>query len=339
MNTNQHYISQCLIRRFAKPDGTIEKYNIKYGKWKTTGPNGVFSELGYNQLLAFGDFNNELDDRLKTLEDTLPETLKALDNAAEGKATKFEPQLYERLCQYCSFIWNMSPFSKAAAAVNWVEQIMLDCKYGKSPILSKIGMMANDIAALQKHVGNGGKVIITGKNNLQLVYRLQFAQSIEERYGLFRHSTKWTAFNSPVELPLADMALIKYQEAPKLIMCVFPISPKLVLLGRCPMDKDKIINSTDTIVYGGTLTRSEAEYVRSVVCLSGIFTVVSKNRIEDIKAIRQQAAEKGMKFVKVVNLEAALSAGLAPITSERDFLISPATKEEYVKFVHSFIRP
>jgi hypothetical protein len=85
VNKNQHYISQCLIKRFAKPkpDGTIEKYNIKYGKWKTTGPKGVFSELGYNQLLAFGDFNNDLDERLKSLEDTLPESLKALDDAAE----------------------------------------------------------------------------------------------------------------------------------------------------------------------------------------------------------------------------------------------------------------
>ena len=337
MNINQHYISQCLIRRFAKPNGTIESYNIKYGKWKTTGPGGIFSELGYNQLLAFGDFNNDLDDRLKTLEDTLPETLKAIDDAATRDESKLDSNIYEHLCWYCSFLWEMSPAQKAMAPVTFIAQTTLDFQHGKSTLLKAIGMTDDSIAALQRLVTNGSKLRITGKNYQQLVYRLQFAQTIKYTYLQFRHSTKWTIYRSPIELPLGDMALIKYhQPKPNVMMTVLPLSPALVLIGICPMTEVK--NTNETTLYGREMVNAEAEYIRGVICLSALFAIAAPTRFGDIKAIRNDAA-KTTQFAEIVDLDSALAAGQTPIMSEMDFLISPTTTEEYVKFVHSVVKP
>ena len=77
-NRNDHYVSQVLLRRFTN-NGRLQKYTLKYGHWSPSAPKSVFSEIGYNQLLAFGKFNTDLDDRLKEFEDTLPITLAALD--------------------------------------------------------------------------------------------------------------------------------------------------------------------------------------------------------------------------------------------------------------------
>src|SRR5450756_189324 len=106
-NRNDHYVSQVLLRRFTDKK-RLQKYTLKYGKWSPSAPKSIFSELGYNQLLAFDKFNNDLDARLKALEDTLPLTLDALDNAAKVKESKLYPEIYERMCSYCAFIWNLS---------------------------------------------------------------------------------------------------------------------------------------------------------------------------------------------------------------------------------------
>jgi hypothetical protein len=90
-NRNDHYVSQVLLRRFTTDNGRLQKYTLKHGKWSQSAPRSIFSEIGYNQLLAFGKFNADLDDRLKELEDTLPVTLAALDNAANAKQTTLDP--------------------------------------------------------------------------------------------------------------------------------------------------------------------------------------------------------------------------------------------------------
>lgn len=338
MNTNQHYVSQALIRRFAGPDSRIEKYSLKYKKWKTTAPRSLFSELGYNQLLAFGEFNNDLDDRLKTLEDTLPHTLNTLRDAATRKETVLDAKIYDRFCWYCAFLWNMSPFAKAAAPINFIGQIMLDAKNGKDTLLKAIGMKETDIAVLQRKISEGYKIIITGRNYIQLVYRVQFARTIALTYSQYRMNTRWTLWNSPIEFPIADMALVQYNEQKaKAMLSVLPISPNLVLVGVLHMENLKA--SSETIVYGGTFSQSEAEYLRGVVCLSAIVTLAGHARIENINAIREKATISGIKFVKIQNLDLALSAGLTPIASQFDFLITPVTTPEYVEFAHSFIKP
>lgn len=335
-NRNDHYVSQVLLRRFTDNKRRLQKYTLKYGKWSPSAPKSIFSEYGYNQLLAFGKYNNDLDERLKTLEDTLPLTLEALDNAAKAKETTLDSEIYERMCSYCAFIWNMSPFSKAVAPVNFIVQMMMDLGNGNVDLLDTMGVKDDGIAEIKRHFTNGAKFIITGKNYLQLVYRLQFARTLECTNNIFRGYTKWTVVRSPVEMPIADMALIQYHEpALKLMRSVLPISSTSVLIGESPMGSN-LKSSTDTIVYGGEAAQPFAEYIREVICQSAILTVASKTRFADISALRQKPI---VNLVQLQNIDAVLNAGETPILSEQDFLITPATTEAYVKWTHSIVKP
>src|SRR5665647_2566741 len=129
MNTNQHYVSQALLRRFTTKE-RLQRYSIKYGKWDTSAPRSVFSGRGHNQLLAFGTYDDRLDEKLKEYEDRLPTTLSALDDAAIKRTAQFDVEVYENLCWYCAYLWNMSPFGKVKAAVDFVVKLDMDLKRG-----------------------------------------------------------------------------------------------------------------------------------------------------------------------------------------------------------------
>ena len=334
LNTNQHFISQVLLRRFST-DGRIQKYTLKYGKWSGSAPRSVFSDYGYNQLLAFGESNNELEERLKPLEDTLPETLAALDDAAKAKEITLDPDIYKRMCSYCAFLWEMSPFIKLAAPFHFVQQLMLDLSAKNIDFLDALGYRDEDIARIIQHHANGGKFIITGKNYRQLAYRLQFPKQLASLYNAYRYSTKWTVARSPIELPIGDMALIKYHLPDlKIIRSILPISSSAILIGECPTGTH--VPSTDTIVYGTALTQSGAEYMRNVICQGAVLTVASNTRIGDINDWRKRAM---VNLMRLQNVEEALKSGLTPIMSPQDFLITPASTQDYVKWTHSFLKP
>jgi hypothetical protein len=334
-NRNDHYISQVLLRRFTDK-GRLEKYTLKYGKWSPSAPRSVFKEIGYNQLLAFGKFNADIDDKLKELEDTLPITLSSLDSAANTKETNLDPTIYHRMCLYCAFLWEMSPFCKSVAPVNFIQQLMLDLSRGNIDLLDALGVKDSDIEQIKQLYSKGAKFIITGNNYLQLIYRLQFARQLESLYMGYRSITKWTVARSPIELPIADMALIKYHLPDlNLIRSILPISPASLLIGDSQLGPN-VKTSTDTIVHGGDLTQSGAECMREVICQSAILTVASKTRIGDINSWRVKPT---VNFVQLHNMDAALKAGIAPIMSEQDFLITPVNTETYVKWTHSFLKP
>lgn len=335
LNTNQHFISQVLLRRFST-DGRIQKYTLKYGKWSGSAPRSVFSGYGYNQLLAFGESNNELEERLKPLEDTLPETLEALDDAAKSKETPLDPEIYKRMCSYCAFLWEMSPFVKLAAPFHFVQQLMFDLSAKNIDFLDALGYRDEDIARIIQHHANGGKFIITGKNYRQLAYRLQFPKQLASLYNAYRYGTKWSVARSPIELPIGDMALIKYHLPDvNLMQSILPISPTSILIGESPMGTN-IRTSTDTIVHGGKLEQAGAEYIRSVICQGAVLTVASNTRIGDINDWRKRPV---VNLMRLQNVEEALKSGLTPIMSPQDFLITPASTQDYVKWTHSFLKP
>ena len=339
LNTNQHFISQVLLRRFST-NGRLQKYVIKHG-WSKRGsaPQYMFSDNGYNQLLAFGEFNNELDERLKPLEDTLPETLAALDQAAHAKETTLDPEIYKRICSYCAFLWEMSPFIKLAAPFHFVQQLMLDLSHENIDFLDALGVKDADIVQIIRHHVKGGKFILTsrsGKSYRQLAYRLQFSKQLVSTNNIFRFYTKWTVARSPIELPIGDMALIKYHlPATNAMETILPISSSLVLIGNSPMGTD-MQSSTATTVKGGELTESNAEYVRNVICQAAILTLASNTRIGDVSEWRKTPV---VDLVQLQSPEEVLKSGLQEIISVEDLLITPADTETYVKWVHSFIKP
>ena len=132
------------------------------------------------------------------------------------------------------------------------------------------------------------------------------------------------------------MALIQYHEpALKIMRNIFPISPTTVLIGEHPMG-GAITCSMDTVISGGELIQSSAEYIREVICQSAILTLASKTRFADIKTLRQKPV---VNMVQLQNIEAVLKAGETPIMSELDFLITPATTEAYAKWTHAIVKP
>jgi len=233
----------------------------------------------------------------------------------------------------------MSPFAKAAAPVNVVNQLELDLKHGNVDMLKALGHSERNIAEIKKHYAEGHKFIITGKNFLQLVYRIQFAEQCKLTYSQFRHSTKWTVYNSPIELPISDIAITQYHDMISgTAMYILPIAPRLVLFGALKLG-DNFISSNDTIIKGGTLPADAAEDTLDIICKSAFYRVGSQNRIGDINGYRQRAAKKQVAFVKMNQLEAVLSAGLKSIESEKDFLITPTTRREQIRFITSWISP
>jgi hypothetical protein len=339
-NQKEHYISQVLLRRFMS-NKKLQKFDIKFGKWKRKGtsPKHIFSSLGYNQLIRFGECDNSLDTELGKLETKLPATIKALDDAANRDSTRLDAPVYENLCWYLAFLWNMCPFAKAVAPVNFIAQIMLDLQNGKIDRLKSLGHTESNIAEILNYHKKGFKFIITGKNFLQLVYRIVFSDKFIETHMQFRYATKWTIYKSPIELPISDIALIKFHDRnANAILHVLPIAPQTVLIGTAKVGTN-IATSTDTIVKGGKLTDSEAEYIFDMICKSAFFTVASKSKLGDIMAHRKRATEKGITFPTIPNLERILTAGLIPFESAQDFLLTPASTEQYVKFTHSFIKP
>ena len=340
LNTNQHFISQVLLRRFST-NGRLQKYVIKHGKWSSRGtaPQYMFADNGYNQLLAFGEFNNELEERLKLLEDTLPETLAALDNAAKAKEKALDPEIYQRMCLYCAFLWEMSPFIKLAAPFHFVQQLMLDLSHKNIDFLDALGVKDEHIAIIIRHYVNGGKFILIGKNGKsyrQLAYRLQFSKQLAALYDTYRFHTKWTIARSPIELPIGDMALIKYDLTDLNIRrSILPISSHSILIGES-MAKGVSQPSTQTTVQGGILEKPNAEYLREVICQGAILTVASNTRIGDINEWRKKPV---VNLVQLQNVEEVLSSGLTEITSPEDLLITPVDTETYVKWAHSFLKP
>ena len=338
MATKEHYVSRALLRRFARKK-LIETYNIKHGKWNATSIKTVFFSVGYYQLLAFGKVDNTLDAEFKKLENSLPKTLAALDDAATKTTTILDAKVYEHLCWYCAFLWQMSPFAKAASPVNFVTQLELDLKHGNVDMLKALGHSERNIAEIKKHYAAGHRFIITGRNFLQLVYRIQFAERCKATYSQFRHSTKWTVYNSPIELPISDIAMAQYQDMiTRTVVYILPIAPKLVLFGALKLG-DNLVSSNDTIIKGDTLPADAAEDILDIICKSAFYRVGSQNRIGDINGFRQRAAKKKVAFVKMNQLEAVLSAGLKPIESEKDFLITPSTRIEQIRFITSWISP
>ena len=96
----------------------------------------MFSRQGYTQLIAYGTLDNTLEESLSQREDKLPQVLEALDKAAaNGISTDLEKEVFNNLICYCSYLWSISPFAKAVAPLEYVMQLDLDLKNGRTDLL------------------------------------------------------------------------------------------------------------------------------------------------------------------------------------------------------------
>lgn len=337
MDRNEHFVSQTLLRRFTASGRPrqLQCYDVQAGDWTPQRPKEVFSELGYNQLLVGGAVDNTLEDAFQKVESQLPKSLKALKAAAKSTTTALSPDVYDNMCWYCAFLRCISPCAKAAAPFEFLEQIELELKNGKSDTLRGVlGFSDEAIKTFREEHALGRKIIIDSQDFLQLVYRIQFRLQYPHFYILLRHFTDWTVCNSPIEIPLSDIALLQLPGG-DCIYHVLPIGPKLLLKGKTKLGESQ--SSTRLDVKGESLTSTEAEYWLDAICLSAVTELVAVHVIPDIPMIRQRAAQKKISFACVVDPYAVVTAGQKAFTGTFGLrLVSP---DEYRKFIYGYTMP
>lgn len=336
MNANEHYVSQVLLRRFTT-HGHLQRYNVGENNWKRVSPKNVFSHYGYNQLLVNGQVDHTLEQAFSKVETHLPKTFEALERAANSVSTELPVDVFENLCWYCAFIKGVSPFSKAAAPVDFIMQLDSDLERGVDEILrDELQFAESEIQLFRREHGLGKKIIIYSQGFLQSIYRIQFRRKYGFDFSMFRYHTKWTICHSPIEMPISDVALTEIPiTAPDAVVYGLPIGPKLLLKGYVKRGSQH--SSSETVIRGGTLTPEEAELWFEAICLSAVSELASKAVIPDVPAARARARVKGVAFTKIVDPDAVMKAGLKNFSEPLGLVV--VSPEEYVKFVHSFIQP
>jgi len=267
----------------------------------------------------------------------LPITFEALEKAADNPATELPLEIYENLCWYCAFLWRVSPFAKAAAPADFVIQLDKDLENGRVDMLREVlGYPEWICQTYRREHALGYKVIINSQNFLQLIYRIQFRLKYGDDYNKFRYFTKWTICRSPIELPIADVALTQIPvHTEKVVVYGLPISPRLLLKGQMAMGEQT--SSLATTVKGATMTKEEAEIWYEALCLSAVTELVSKKAIPDVLEVRARARSKGIAFTKITDPDALIAAGQFNFSGNFGLVVVPP--EAYVKFIHSFIQP
>lgn len=338
INNNQHYITESFIKNRFGTNGFVQRYDVIWDSWKIASPQFVFSGRGYTQMLTEGEpVDNSLEESFGKIENQLKFVFPALDESAQRKSTTVSKEIYDNLCLYCSYLWHLSPFAKAKAPANYVIELDMDLKRGNVRKLRELGILENDITTIQRLHAEGKKFIFNEGNYLQWAFRVQFIHNAINKAAFFRNIAKWTVYNSPIELPISDIALVDYPESNKATLFILPTSPHLVLIGRIEHGTPPPFYTNDTIIYGDTLTTEAAEHVFDLICFSGIKAVACQNKL-DIKASRERATKKKIAFTKISNLDAVLAAGEQTFKPNMLRLL-PVSKEEYTKFIHTFVMP
>jgi hypothetical protein len=334
--SNEHFVSQVLLRRHTV-SGLLQCYNVQADKWRPEPPEKVFSEFGYNQLLVAGQVDDTLDKAFWTVENDVGQlnTFKVLEEAANKSACELPPKVYENMCWYCAFLESISPAAKAAAPVDFVQQIDTELLNGKTDTLRDVLHWSEErIESFRKGHSLGLKPIIESNDFLQLVYRIQFQPRCRCDYKMFRGFTDWTVCSSPIELPVSDIALVPLGRD-DFIYYVLPIGPKLLLKGK--IRRGQLKSSPQLSIKGESLTANEAEYWLATICSSAVTEMVCAHTIPDVPLIRERATESKISFAKVVDPDAVMSA--CSKNFDGNFGLRLVSVEEHVKFVHSFIQP
>lgn len=335
-NENQHWISRVLLGRFKLPGNPFQCYQVETGEWIPKSLDRVCAWPGYNQLLVSGEPDNTLEEAFSKVESGLRNTLRALDRAATQPLSDLPPQIYENMCWYCAFLKGIAPISKPGAVVSFLIQINMELEKGGDSLLRELNIPVEIVNSWRKECVAGRKIVVESENILQLLFRFQFKRNYACNYSQFI-STKWAVSKSPIELPMSDVGLVPMHLIDhKANHYMLPISPNLLLEGVFFHDGTK--NSSKPIIRGLSYTQEEAEKTFDCICASAITEIICSRKIANIAGSISRAKASGVNFCKIVKPGTIAPAGLADV-SIGDFRYRVVSGDEYVKFVHSFIRP
>jgi hypothetical protein len=331
----QHYVSRVLLERFRHPGKPLECYDLKTQEWKQRSVEKVCSAHGYNQVLLSSDVNNAIEESFSRVESRLPKTFRALEQACAKSETELEKSTYENWCLYCAFLKRTSLFAKSGAVVSFLAQLNMELEKGHNYLFRELSAPEDVVKKFREGYAAGGRLIIESKNVIQLVYRIQFERMLKLDFSEFVNC-EWTISESPIELPMSDIGLIQIQLiGHKAIQYLLPISPHLVVDGIFYHDLAK--NSPQPNFAGHRLNEAEAEYRFASLCLSAVSEIIFSTRRPDIQGRLEHARTMGVSFNKVPNPHVGLSAGLKDC--DLQYRLQMVSVDEYVRFVHSFVRP
>jgi hypothetical protein len=330
----QHYVSQVLLRRFTAGDRRVQRFCLATNKWDARSPKRIFRGRGYNQVTLNGAVHNKVDESLKKYENALPTVLRALDDIVSGKITHLEQEVYENLLWYCAHLWCLSPFAKAVAPLNYIVQLDFDLKHGRTDLLKGIGIHESQFQTILDLHSAGRKFIFHGKDYLQVVFGVNFSQNISWEFESLKY-IKWTVYHSPIEIPVPDVAFLKfYEQGSGSHLYFLPIAPKLILAGGVK-EKTKLTKQAETSIGVDMLDQSLAEYIVEILCSSGITALACNSRTLDIVGLRDRARKKGITFAQIKNLDEVFAAGTTELRD--DLMLMPTTEAEYNTFLKGFI--
>ena len=335
-NENQHWISQHLLKRFKSDGAPLQCYQIKTGEWVEKGLSRICASPGYNQLILSGEVDNSLEAAFSKIESFLPQTLRALERAANQKETALPQVLYENMCWYCAFLKGTAPYSKVGSVVTFLIELNRELEQGTHFLLNDLKVPEGTIRDLQLHHEAGHRVIVESENLLQLLYRFQFNRNTKFRYVEFLN-VRWTVRHSPTQLPMSDVGLVPLLiENLGLNHYMLPLGPDILLEGMLFHDASK--NSATSTVQGVELNSDEAESRFDCICASALTELICGQKISGISEARSRAKESGTRFHQISDIEVIKTSGLEDVGSG-DFQFRIVSADEYRSFVHSFMRP
>ena len=332
---NQHYVSRVLLKQFKLPGEPLQSCNVATGQWTGKSIEKACAESGYNQLITPDGIDDTLEREFSKVESRVPKALRSLERIAGNGSADLPAQIFTDLCQYCAFLTLSSIAAKASAVVNFVYNLNLEIEIGQRHLLRELEIPEAIIAGWKPAVLSGNRVIIEADNALQLIYRHQFRRRFGEECALYRH-TKWVVCTSPIDLPIADIGLVPLsQKEPKLTRYILPLGPQLVLQGILFHDVSR--NSANQTVKRLVLTQDEARECMDIISASAVSEIFCQRKIENISESLCRAKAAGIEFLQVSNPREVTSAGLQQSAKELHFRV--VSMEEFVAFVHSFVKP
>ena len=332
---NQHYVSRLLLKRFKLPGHPLECYDIALGQWKPKSVEKACADSGYNQLITSDGIDDTLEDEFSKVESRIPKAMRLLERIAGNGSADLPAQAFTDLCQYCAFLTLSSIAAKASAVVNFVYNLNLEIEIGQRRLLRELEIPEAIIADWKSAVLSGNRVIIEADNALQLIYRHQFRRRFGDECALYRH-TKWVICKSPIDLPIADIGLVPLsQQDPKLNRYILPVGPRLVLQGIFFHDVSR--NSPNQTLKRLVLTQEEAQECLDIICSASVAELFCQKNIAEIGESLTRAKTAGIEFLQITNPREVIGAGLKISTNKLHFRV--VSKDEFVTFVHSFVKP
>ena len=115
-NSNQHYVSQVLLKRFRRGSERLHCFQVKTAQWRSRSTGDTCSAKGYNQILVGSQADHTIENELSKIETKLPHTFTFFELVAGTQSTTMPASIRETLHDYCAFLLLISPVAKPGAS-------------------------------------------------------------------------------------------------------------------------------------------------------------------------------------------------------------------------------